>query len=106
MCNLYLWRGYAAGHAVTCAAVLPVAGTIYVAFVATLPEAHGKGYAEAVMRHAIDQGRRAMGLTRGPLTRMTLNASDMGRPVYRAMGFESGPRVVLLGPLRNKTIPS
>ncbi len=100
MCNLYLWQpdtfgyvGYTAGQAVTCAAVLPVAGTIYVAFVATLPEAHGKGYAETVMRHAIEQGRRALGLNR-----MTLHASDMGRPVYRAMGFDSGARVVLLTP--------
>ena len=100
MCNLHLWHpdtfgyvGYAAGQAVTCAAVFLVVGTIYVAFVATLPEAHGKGYAEAVMRHAIEQGRREMGLTR-----MTLHASDMGRPVYRAMGFEPGARVVLLTP--------
>jgi GNAT superfamily N-acetyltransferase len=100
MCNLHLWQpdtfgyvGYTAGQAVTCAAVLPVAGTIYVAFVATLPEAHGKGYAEAVMRHAIEQGRRALGFTR-----MTLHASDMGRPVYRAMGFSPGARVVLLTP--------
>ena len=105
MCNLYLWQpdafgyvGYAAGQAVTCAAVLPVAGALYVAFVATLPEAHGQGYAEAVMRHAIEQGRRAMGLTRRALTRMTLHASDMGRPVYLAMGFELGPRIVLLTP--------
>jgi GNAT superfamily N-acetyltransferase len=87
MCNLYLWQpdtfgyiGYAAGQAITCAAVLPVAGTIYVAFVATLPEAHGKGYAEAVIRHAIEQGRRGLGLTR-----MTLHASDMGRSLYQAM---------------------
>jgi GNAT superfamily N-acetyltransferase len=100
MCDLYLWQpdtfgyvGYTAGKAVTCAAVLPVTGTLYVAFVATLPEAHGQGYAEAVMRHAIDQGRQALGLTR-----MTLHASDMGRPVYRAMGFDAGARVVLLTP--------
>ena len=100
MCNLHLWQqdtfgyvGYAAGKAVTCAAVLPVAGTVYVAFVATLPEAHGKGYAEAVMRHAIEQGRRAI-----RLTRLTLHASDMGRPLYRAMGFDPGARVVLLSP--------
>ena len=100
MCNLHLWHpdtfgyvGYTAGKAVTCAAVFPVAGTIYVAFVATLPEAHGKGYAEAVMRHAIKQGHRVLGVTR-----MTLHASDMGRPVYRAMGFQPGARVVLLNP--------
>jgi GNAT superfamily N-acetyltransferase len=98
ICNLPLWRedsfgyvGYARGQAVTSAGTFPVAGTIYVAFVATLPEAHGKGYAEAVMRHAIDRGRQGMGLTR-----MTLHASDMGRPLYQSMGFEAGSQVVLL----------
>ena len=100
MCNLHLWQpdtfgfvGYIGDKAFTCAAVLPVAGTLYVAFVATLPEAHGRGYAEAVMRHALEQGRRALAYTR-----MTLHASDMGRPVYRAMGFDLGPRIVLLTP--------
>ena len=105
MCNLHLWQpdtfgyvGYTAGKAVTSAAVLPVAGTLYVAFVATLPEAHGRGYAEAVMRHAIEQARRALGLTQGALTRMTLHASDMGRPIYHAMGFDVGSRIMLLTP--------
>jgi len=100
MCNLHLWHedsfgyvGYAGGRAVTAAATFPVAGTCYVAFVATLPEAHGKGYAEAVMRQAIEQGSQAMGVTR-----LTLHASDLGQSLYRAMGFESGARLVLLGP--------
>jgi len=100
MCNLHLWHadsfgyvGYAGGKAVTSAAAFPVCGTMYIALVATVPEAHGKGYAEAVMRHAIEQARRAMGLVR-----MTLHASDMGRPVYRAMGFEAGARVMLIEP--------
>jgi len=112
LCNLHLWHqdsfgyvGYSADKAVTCAAVFPVAGTIYVAFVATLPESHGKGCAEAVVRHAIEQGRRALSLAGKTLTRMTLHASDMGRPVYSAMGFDSGARVVLLEP-QHKTIPS
>ena len=63
ICNLRLWHedsfgyvGYAGGQAVTAAAAFPVAGTVYIALVATLPEAHGKGYAEAVMRQAIEQG--------------------------------------------------
>jgi hypothetical protein len=54
ICNLYLWRedsfgyvGYTGGQAVTSAAAFPVAGTMYIAFVATLPEAHGKGCAGA-----------------------------------------------------------
>jgi GNAT superfamily N-acetyltransferase len=98
LCDLHLWHedsygyvGYARGRAVTAASTFPVAGTMYVAFVATMPDAHGKGYAEAVMRQAIEQGRRAMGLTR-----LTLHASDMGRPLYQAMGFGSGASVVLL----------
>jgi len=37
-------------------------------------------------------------LTMGP-ARMTLHASDMGRPAYRAMGFEAGERVMLLAPV-------
>jgi GNAT superfamily N-acetyltransferase len=100
MCNLYLWHadsfgyvGYAGGKAVTSAAAFPVRGTMYIAFVATVPEAHGKGYAEAVMRYAIEQAGRAMGSLR-----LTLHASDMGRPVYQAMGFEPGARVMLLAP--------
>lgn len=100
ICNLHLWHedsfgyvGYAGEQAVTAAAVFPVAGTIYVALVATLPEAHGKGYAEAVMRKAIEHGRRAMGAAR-----ITLHASDMGQPLYRSMGFESGGAIMLLEP--------
>jgi hypothetical protein len=100
ICNMNLWHtdsfgyvGYTNGRAMTSAATLPVAGTLYVAFVATLPECHGKGYAEAVMRHAMLEGWKAM----GPI-RATLHASDMGHPLYRSMGFESGAKVLLLGP--------
>ena len=98
LCNLHLWRsdsfgyvGYAGERAVTAASTFPVAGTLYVAFVATLPDAHGRGYAEAVMRQAIARGRQAMGRTR-----MTLHASEMGRPLYQAMGFEAGAKMMLL----------
>ena len=99
LCNLHLWHadsfGYVgyAGKAVTSAAAFPVLDTMYIALVATVPEAHGKGYAEAVMRHTIEQAGRTMGPAR-----MTLHASDMGRPVYQAMGFEPGARVMLLAP--------
>lgn len=100
LCNLYLWHedsfgyvGYAGGKAVTSAAAFPVLDTMYIALVATVPDSHGKGCAEAVMRHVIEQAGKAM----GPV-RMTLHASDMGRPVYQAMGFESGARVMLLAP--------
>jgi GNAT superfamily N-acetyltransferase len=100
ICNLHLWHNdsfgyvaYASGKAVSCAATFPAGGTVYVAFVATLPGEHGKGYAEMVMRHAIENGRKAK-----RYSRITLHASDMGHPLYRSMGFESGPRVILLMP--------
>ncbi len=96
ICNMHIWHedsyayvGYVDGRAVSSAATLPVAGTIYVALVATLPEARGKGYAEAVMREAISHAGGG---------RITLHASDAGQPVYRAMGFEAGGRMVILGP--------
>ncbi len=57
MFNMHLWHadsagvvGYQDGRPVTCAASFPAAGTVYVALVATMPDAHGKGYAEAAMR--------------------------------------------------------
>lgn len=100
MANLQFWSsdshafvGYAADRPVSCAAVLPVAGTVYVALVATAPGEQRKGYAETVMRHAVTQGQQAM-----RTTRTTLHASEMGQPVYQAMGYEAGPRVVLVGP--------
>jgi len=100
MCNMALWApnslgfvGYVGGKPVSAAGVFPVGGTVYVAMVATAPDAQGKGYAEAVMRHAVLEGQKAMGVTR-----TTLHATDAGRAVYTAMGYESGPRMVLLAP--------
>lgn len=95
--NLHLWQensfgvvGYAGGRAVTCTATFVVADMIYVALVATLPDAHGQGYAESAMRHAIKCAQEANGLKR-----MWLHASDMGRPLYRSMGFETGAELPL-----------
>ena len=76
------WVGYVDGNAVSTAAALPVAGTVYIAMVATLPGQQGKGYADTVVRHAIAQGR----LTTGAAS-TTLHATPMGEPVYRAMGY-------------------
>ncbi len=100
ICNMQLWLpqnssygyvGYVDRRAVTSAATYSVGGTAYVAFVATMPDSHGKGYAEAVMRHAIEQGSASMNLTE-----LTLHASDMGRPLYQSMGFEPGGKTPLL----------
>ncbi len=87
--GLDLWQnaswgvvGYADGRAVCSTATFLMDDMIYVAMVATEPDCHGKGYADAVMRHAIrlaqDQGGKKP---------IWLHATDMGRPVYAAMGF-------------------
>lgn len=55
-------------------------GAAYVMWMATLPEARKRGYAEAIMRRALaDQGN--------PPT--VLHASGMGRPLYAQMGYQA-----------------
>ena len=89
--NLHLWQadsygyvGYVDGQPVTCAATFPIHNTVYVAFVATHPDAQRQGYAEAVMRHAIEKGIEGTGLSR-----TTLHATEAGFPLYLAMGYEA-----------------
>jgi GNAT superfamily N-acetyltransferase len=95
--NVHLWSemsfgvvGYVAGRAVTCAAAFVIGDMIYIALVATLPKAHGGGYAEAAMRRAIQYARDAAGPKR-----LWLHATDMGRPLYRSMGFSTGAEIPL-----------
>lgn len=96
-CNLHMWQpdtygyvGYREGVAVCAASALPIEGAMYIAWVATLPGEHGKGYAEAVMREAVEKGRVGMGKRR-----LVLHASDMGKPLYRSMGFTVGSKIPL-----------
>jgi GNAT superfamily N-acetyltransferase len=74
--------GYVDGVPVASTAVLQVAGCRYVALVATRPDQQRRGYAEAVMRHALDVGTTKFG--NQPTT---LHASDAGRPIYARMGY-------------------
>jgi ribosomal protein S18 acetylase RimI-like enzyme len=78
------------GTPVTCAATVPVDDRLYVAWVATVPEHHRKGCAEAVMRHSLQAASDATGLRR-----TVLHATDAGLPVYQAMGFEVTSRFAL-----------
>jgi GNAT superfamily N-acetyltransferase len=100
ICNMHLWQpdsygfvGYVDGKPVSCAAAFPVNGTVYLALVATLPEAQGKGYAATVVQHTIAQGQQAMGTLH-----TTLHATDKGFPIYLAMGYKPGPRIIFMGP--------
>ena len=72
------------GTAVASAAVMMVAGCRYVLLVATMPDRQRRGYAEAVMRHALDVAAATHG--ESPTT---LHATDAGRPIYARMGYET-----------------
>ena len=91
--DCFAFVGYNDETPVSSAAALPINGTVYIALVATDPEQQGKGFAETVMRRAIAEGQRAMGVRR-----TTLHASMMGYPLYQAMGYTPGPQLVLIGP--------
>jgi GNAT superfamily N-acetyltransferase len=70
------------GAPASCAAVLMVAGYRYVALVATDPAQQRRGYAETVMRHALD----VAALEHGDRPTV-LHATDAGRPIYQRMGY-------------------
>ncbi len=84
--------GYADGKPVTAAQAYLLDDCIYIAMVATLPEGHGKGYGEAAMRRAIAAVQEIAGEKR-----LWLHATEMGRPLYRSMGFEVGAKMDLYG---------
>lgn len=85
--------GYVDGRPVASAAARPINGTCYIAMVATEPDAQGNGYAAAVMRHAMDEGRRATGFEL-----LTLHATEDGQKTYARMGFRPGPATPLVVP--------
>jgi hypothetical protein len=69
------------------------AGTVYIALVATIPGEPGRRLAETVTWGAVIEGQQAMGTMR-----TTLHATEMGFPLYRAMGYAEGPKFVFAGP--------
>ncbi len=71
------------GVPVSTATVIELDGWLYVALVATDPGHRRKGYAEAVMRHALTVAASEL-----RLSRTALDASLMGAPLYTQMGYE------------------
>src|SRR6266850_7275621 len=69
------------GRAVAGAILYMAHGVGGIGWVGTLPDAFGRGYGRAITRAVIDEGIR-----RGARF-MNLQASPMGEPMYRAMGF-------------------
>lgn len=82
--NQFPVLGVAGGTPVSSAAVMMVDGHRYVALVATEPGQQRRGYAEAVMRQALENAARAHGETP-----TVLHATVAGRPVYERMGYAS-----------------
>ena len=80
--NAYAYVGYEGDRAVTAAAAIGNEGCLFLALVATRAEARGKGYAEAVVRQALQAGHEATALTR-----TILHATDAGFPVYKRVGY-------------------
>jgi len=86
--NPSFWTGHVPalgrvdGTPVASAAVMMVSGVRYVLLVATMPDRQRRGYAEAVMRHALDRAAAAHGETP-----TVLHATDAGRPIYARMVY-------------------
>jgi GNAT superfamily N-acetyltransferase len=71
------------GAPVSTASVIELDGWLYVALVATEPDQRQKGYAEAVMRHALTTAAAEL-----EISRTALDASVMGAPLYLQMGYQ------------------
>jgi ribosomal protein S18 acetylase RimI-like enzyme len=82
--SYYAYVGFVDGEPVSCTMSAPVDGRLYVSWVATHPERRQKGYAEAVMRRSLEEAAAATGLRR-----TVLHATEMGFPVYKAMGYRT-----------------
>ncbi len=80
--NVWGYVAFAGDRPVASAAVFAMDGCLYLALVATEPEVQGRGYGEAVVRHALREASAAAGLNH-----MALHATADGWPIYRRMGF-------------------
>lgn len=99
LCGSDLWKsgmhaylGLRDGVPVSAAATIAVEGCLFVALVATDPDAQKKGYGEAVTRKALYEGSKATGLTRA-----TLHATMAGAPVYERIGFRKTSTIRFYG---------
>jgi GNAT superfamily N-acetyltransferase len=90
--DMYAYLGLKDGVPVTAAATTETDGRLFVALVATAPEAQRKGYGEAVTRKALFEGAKATGLTRA-----TLHATLAGAPVYERIGLHKTATISFYG---------
>jgi len=84
------WVGYSNNRPVATAATVVSDGVIGLYNVATIPDQRGKGYAEAITRHAIVSASRESGLQR-----VILQSTAQGERLYKRLGFREVSRVVV-----------
>jgi GNAT superfamily N-acetyltransferase len=72
---------------VATASTLVIGECLFLALVATMPDARGKGYAQAVVRQSLQRAHEATGYRR-----TILHATDAGRPVYERIGYHATSR--------------
>jgi GNAT superfamily N-acetyltransferase len=89
----FTYMGYENGRPVTTASVIVNDGALYLALVATIPEARGNGYAESIVRHALRNAHQETGLTR-----TILHATDAGFPVYKRIGYHATAKIMAYKP--------
>lgn len=80
--GMYTYLGLENGVPVSAAATVQTNECLFLALVATAPEAQRKGYGEATVRKALFEGAKATGLTR-----TVLHATMAGAPVYERIGY-------------------
>lgn len=78
------WVGYRNGEAVSTAATLVAGGATGLYGVATLPDHRRKGFAEALVRHAVAHVEQTQGTGLS-----VLQATHEAEPLYRHMGYQT-----------------
>ena len=76
--------GYDGEHAVSTAATVIAGGAVGVYNVATIPDYQGRGFGEAIMRHALERARERHGIER-----TVLQSTPQGLRLYERMGYTS-----------------
>jgi GNAT superfamily N-acetyltransferase len=75
--------GYVEDRPVSTATTLLIQDKFYLALVATLPDYRNQGYAQAVIRHSLEQAAQHCGKKR-----TALHATSVGIPLYQRMGYQ------------------
>jgi len=78
------WLGLVGGEAVAVALVVEAEHSLGLYSVATLPEYRRRGYAERLVRHALEEARQ-----RTQLDLMVLQSTREGLPLYQRLGFRT-----------------